>query len=262
MLKIKFITLFVGLQYMVTGQDYCEVLFDSIQPKTEFTSLSNKELIELCANHIGDFNQPLLTYGSDDPGDWLSVGKGVTKFSEDMMPEGRWIDLNGDEQLDLVISFLAGYEYTFTAFYLANERGFSFVYSGIGVFFGKLSNENLVYVHPACCNDPSHEFYEIELDEKTGQWQVKDSFSVTNAYSSGFPSREDLNSEEIYSNPDEEVNAIGASASRVATFPVGTEFRVIKKIEGDGHILHFVEVHWDGSVMLLPKAFCWVELPQ
>jgi hypothetical protein len=259
-LKIKFIAVLLGFQFSLSAQEHCAVLFNDLQGRNTFEVLSTEALTELCLRFSGDFNQPVFTYGSDDPKDWLRMSECVQRYARDMLPEGRWININQDNIPDLSISFMAGYEYTFVAFYLGNANGFTCIHTGVGEFYGRQADQSLVYVHPACCNDPSHEFYVLEETEE--KWQLIDSFSVTNAYSSGFPSAQELKEASPFFLSKVEINALGNSASRVATFPPESQFRLVKEIEGDGHILHFVEVLWKGNAILLPKAFCWVELEE
>lgn len=258
MLKIKTFALLLCVNLSVSAQDYCAVLFEEIELKSGFMALSKEELIDLCTTHSGDFNQPVFTYGSEDPSDWLTMVECVQRYSDDMQPEGLWLDINGDEYLDLVISFLAGYEYTYVAFYLQHARGFTCIHTGTGEFYGRKRDESLIYVHPACCNDPSHEFYTLEAVENA--WQVTDSFSVTNAYSGGFPSSDEvLGASESYASAVE-LKALGVSGIEVTRFPVGSAFRLIKEIDGDGHKLFFAEVGWAGDKQFFPKTYCWVEL--
>lgn len=242
------------------AQDFDMRLFPRMELAHSGESLSTEALQEVCAAYPDNFNQPLFTYGSEDQSDWALVGDMVVKYPQIVEPVGHIPDLDADGRKDLVISFMAGYEYTFVAFYQATDQGYRFLGSGTGTYFGRREDGGLWFKRKACCSDPTHEFYKMERSGN-GMLNVTDSLSVVIGYASQYPQWEENEAHSEWTRIESPRDAISNSGKTFAQLPAGTEVRKIKQIEGDGRILWFAEIRWKGDARLFPHAYVWLGEP-
>lgn len=252
------ITLFAVLFFSrcAFAQDYAAVLFDGFIPADQFTILSQEKLIQLCKKHPKAFDQVLTTNGSKNKKDWSLIRESIIKYPDIVEPLGYLIDFNKDSILDLVIAFQAGYEYTYIGFYDGKDELYSCVHEGRGEFYGQ-SSKGWIYVDKACCEDPTHEFFIVAPDEHSRLHSV-DSFSVTSAYGSAFPTREEIMAPAGYFKNTRDLTIVTNSAKTYATIPEGASLRIIKRMEVDEHSIWFAELNWAGNAVLFSKAYCWL----
>lgn len=252
------ITLFALLFFSQIGfsQEYAKVIFEDFIPANQFTVVSQEELAKLCNEHPKAFDQVLTTNGSKNKRDWSLIRDYIVKYPHIAEPIGYRIDFNADSILDLVIAFQAGYEYTYIGFYDGKDELYNCVYQDRGDLYGH-SSKGWIYVNKACCDDPTHEFFVVAA-EGNGVMHPVDSFSVTSAYGSVFPTHEEMMMPSGFFKNTRELTIVTNSAKSYAIVPEGASLRIIKKLDADDRHLWFAELHWAGNRVLFPKSYCWI----
>ena len=225
------------------AQHYTEVFFPEMEFANKLDTLSYTEFSATLEINESDFAQPLYTFGSDNPEDWELITEAYEKYPEIVKPRINQTDLDGDGNPDVILSFLGGNEYSFTGLYLRTKKGYLNVLCKGGEFFGKYSNGNICIRRPACCDDPTNEYFRYELSND-GTVSCLDSLSV-----STWRVRNVFTDEELFGNGVWEVSTDTLYAYRnqgkrecFDFYLPGAKVRLIRKEEVEGEQLMFCEI--------------------
>lgn len=246
------------------SQHYTQPFFPNMEFRNELDTISHKGFSEILFNNKMAFSQPLFTYGSEDSLDWELISKAYIEYPEIVLPRINTIDLNKDGHKDLVLSFLGGNEYSFVGFYVSKDEGYDDVFYKVGELFGVYQNGDVSVRVPACCDDPTNEFYRYSISELS-EVNCVDSFSISTwRVKDHFTTKELFDSEDWKLSPDTlfTYQNLGEKESFGYYLP-DAKYRVIREKEVDGGSIRFCEIIGRaesalGSLSILPHAFVWL----
>lgn len=179
MKKIGFILiLFVCLKGSLSwGQYFTDLYFPDVKFARQFEQVELSEFQKVVKKNKESFQQALFTYGSDDPKEWETIYNAVLSTSETVKPSIQRIDFDKDGKDDYVLTFMAGSEYTISCIYLTRKKGFQVLEPGRVRFYGIDNKNRIVFWGPACCDDPTEEFFTYEFKE--GKLETFDAVSIS-----------------------------------------------------------------------------------
>lgn len=262
-MKYLLIIFFLGFSIVSKAQHHSNVFFSDMEFGHEIDTFSRSEFMPILKRHLKDFNQVLWSNGSDSPEDWELVSDSYLGYPEIIIPRVNSVDFNHDGKKDIIISFLAGHEYTFVGFYMGVEKGYQNVYENNRVFYGMYANGDVCVRHPACCDDPTNEFYRLKIDSMGSVFKL-DSFSI--AVSGSFVSQEDLrdNTEWTTSEDTLYVKRLHGNPEVLEVFLPGADIRKIKETQDmNGDKLVFCEIKGElierrNYSLVLPHSFLFL----
>ena len=242
-LKVLFF-LFYFSNITVAAQHYTEVFFPGMEFRSEIDTLPLDQFIEIMAAYPEDFRQVLFEYGGpEDSTGWEYIDSAIANYPDVVRPIVNQLDLNWDNERDLVLSFLGGNEYTLGGVYISLPEQYLRIFEGRAVFYGVYENGDLCMRRPACCTDPTNEFY--RLDRRGGQ--ITDSLSIAVRGANAFPTQKELLKAKkwtlstdtlyVYSETEGEWNP--------GAYLPGAKLRIIKKRTTENGELMYCEIIGD-----------------
>ncbi len=233
-----------------------------MQFRSSLDTLSYEEASKIISRHKSDFSQPLYTFGSENPEDWELITESFFNYPEIVRPCMNQLDINGDGELDLILSFLGGNEYSFIGIYFRTEQGYKNIFTDNTVFFGRYTNGDLCLRKPACCDAPANQYYRYSLKAKE-KLSVEDALSI-----STWKVRRQIQEDIIFQNDEWEVTKDTlytyrnqGSEESLGFFLPGAQRRIIYLEEDDQKELFFCEIigEFTGRWQLIHgHAFMWL----